>query len=281
MIAGMTAPITPLSTERLAAVAAIIDQTADDRGWNGGPILVHVRLKDEEAFDLGVKNIDGHPLDHLLGFTAPAQWDALGVCCEGWAAPMDSGVRPSKSKGRMRVRSTHIVGRNGVEAAGMRLAGEGFEAMPAAENAIGMVPDALRRCLGLPTAPPEEPVTQWLARMLFLTISADGGSKRSVGWSQLRPTLERYEAVGNEGTWALLKGLVAKHHDLNIDLEPEVAAWMDDGMFSRWVLGGLPPYDVLLEEVSRTATKEAFTQVRRLLRKWGLRTFVKKKRSAA
>ena len=51
---------------------------------------------------------------------------------------------------------------------------------------------------------------------------------------------------------------------------------MDEGMFARWALGELPPYETLLERARRATTPEAFTQVRRVLRTWGLRTRVRR-----
>jgi hypothetical protein len=152
------------------------------------------------------------------------------------------------------------------------LAGEDFKPMPDGE---GMVLDALQRALGLPTAPPAAPITEWLALMLFIAVIGDHGVGRRVGWSQLRPFLERYEHLGDIGTWEALRRLVAKGHDLTAGVNAEAAAWMDAGMFARSVLAELPPYEVLLERARRAATPEAFTQIRRLLRKWGLRTRVR------
>jgi hypothetical protein len=183
---------------------------------------------------------------------------------------MGSGQRPSRSKGRMRMRSTVLVSRaDGRVESGLRLAGEDFTPMPDGE---GMVLDAIRRALHLPTPPPEVRFTEWLARMLFLLVIGDGGRQRHVGWAQLRPALERYEDLGNRGTWEVLRKLASRGRRVASDLSPDVAAWMDEGMFARWVLGELPPYELLLEDARRAATPEAFTQVCRLLRKWGLRT---------
>src|SRR5438094_2145985 len=107
----MTEPITP---QQLAALAAAVDAGAEERGWNEGHMLVRVEAgAGPDDMQLGLKDFDGHPLDVLLGFTAPKEWLALGVCCEGWAASMDSGRRPSQSKGRKRMRSTVLVSRDG------------------------------------------------------------------------------------------------------------------------------------------------------------------------
>ncbi|MCU1449223.1 MAG: hypothetical protein JWP02_1393 [Acidimicrobiales bacterium] len=122
---------------------------------------------------------------------------------------------------------------------------------------------------------PEAPFTEWLALMLFVDIVGDHGTRRRVGWSQLRPRLEQYEDLGDAGTWDALRRLVAKGRDLP-GVDADAAASMDAGRFARRVLAELPPYEVLLERARRSATPEAFTQVRRLLRKWGLRSRVRR-----
>jgi hypothetical protein len=260
----------PITTQQLAVFATAIDSAAEERGWNHGDLLVRLEAgPGHDEIQLGLLELDVHPLERLLGFTAPDEWQALGVCCEGWAASLDSGTRPSRAKGRMRVRHALLVSRDGLIESGLRLAGGEFEPMPGGEGALL---DALQRALRLPTAPPQSPITEWLAVMLFVAIVGDHGGGRRVGWSQLRPILERYEQLGDIGTWDVLRRLVAKGHDLTAGVGPDEAAWMDDGMFSRHVLAELPPYPVLLERARRSTTPEAFTQVRRLLRKWGLRT---------
>lgn len=266
-----------ITTDKLAALVAAIDSAAEQRGWNNGGLLVRIEApgdSDEGDVDLGLLEIDEHPYDYLLGFTAPDEWLALGLCCEGWAAPMNSGTRPSRAKGRMRARNTVLVSRDGYVAAGMRLGGEDFEPWP--EPGEGRMLDALQRALRLPTAPPEEPLTRWLALRLFVAIVGAHGAGRRVGWAQLCPYVERYEKLGHIGTWELLRRLVANGEDLTAGVDATAAAWMDEGMFARSVLAELPQYDVLLERARRSTTPEAFTQLRRLLRKWRLPSRVRR-----
>jgi hypothetical protein len=263
-----------ITIDKLEDLAAFIDAGAEERGWNEGHFLVNVVGFDTEGVDLGFKPIEGHPLDSLLGFTAPAEWVALGVCAEGWAASMDSGQRPSQSKGRMRIRNTTLVGRGGAVASGMRLAGEEFKQMG---EGVGTILDALKRALGVPTAPPEVPFEGWVARMLLMLIIGDTPQgHRRVPWCQLRPSLDNYKALAAEGTWETLRGVASKRENMVADLTCEDAAWMDAGMFSRWVIGGLPSYEHLLEEARQAATPEAFSQVRRQLKAWGLPARIRK-----
>jgi len=264
-----------ICTEQLEALVAAVDAGVEQGGWNHGHLLLRVTSADRDGADLGTKPIDGHPLDTLLAFTAPAEWQAIGVSAEGWAASMDSGVRPSQSKGRMRVRTTTLVARDGAVAAGVRKAGGELEQMGAG---AGTVLDALKRAMGLPTAPPDVPFVAWVARMLLLLIIGDGPrAHRRVPWWQLRTELDRHKDLAVEGSWGTLRGLAAKRENVVADLTPDVAAWMDEGMFARWVIGGMPSFDHLHEETRKACTPEAFTQVRRQLRAWGLRAHVRRK----
>ncbi|MBV9040279.1 MAG: hypothetical protein JOZ68_04720 [Acidimicrobiia bacterium] len=264
-----------ITNEQLEALVAMVDAGVEGNGWNHGHLLLRLTSVDADGGDLGTKPIDGHPLDTLLGFTAPAEWQASGVSAEGWAASMDSAVRPSQSKGRMRVRTTTLVARSGAVASGVRMAGGELEQMG---EGVGMVLDALKRALGLETAPPDVPFAGWVARMQLLYIIGEGPREhRRVPWCQLRSSLERHKELADEGSWETLRGLAAKRDNIVADLTPDIAAWMDEGMFSRWVIGGMPSYDHLLEETRRACTPEAFTQVRRQLRAWGLRAHVRRK----
>jgi hypothetical protein len=122
---------------------------------------------------------------------------------------------------------------------------------------------------------PEAPFTEWVALMLFVDIVGDHGTRRNVGWPQLRPRLEQYERIGDTATWETLRRLVAKGRIVP-GVDADAAASMDAAAFAGVVLAQLPPYVVLLERARRSTTPEAFTQVRRLLRKWGLRSRVRR-----
>ena len=88
--------------------------------------------------------------------------------------------------------------------------------------------------------------------------------------------MSNYKAIADEGSWEKFRGFAAKREGLVADLTPEDAAWMDEGMFSRWVIGGFPSYEHLLEEARKASTPEAFSQVRRQLKAWGLPARVRK-----
>lgn len=267
----------PIDVEHLEGLVRLIDAKAEERGWNEGHFLVNIVGVDAEGVDVGFKDIEGHPLNSLLGFTAPAEWLALGVCAEGWAASLDTAqyCRPSQAKGRMRIRSTVLVTRDAAVASGMRLAGEEFEVMP--DEGYGTILDSLKRAMGVPTAPPEVPFEGWVARMLLTLIIGDvPRGHRRVPWTQLRPSLERYRELADEGSWETLRSIASKRAGMITDLDPEDAAWMDEGMFSRWVIGGMASYEHLFEKAREASTPEAFSQVRRQLKAWGLPVRVRK-----
>ncbi|MBV9411372.1 MAG: hypothetical protein JO148_07235, partial [Acidimicrobiia bacterium] len=87
---------TPITLEHLENLVVAVDTAAEVRGWNEGHLLLKIDNVDAEGLDFGMKEIDGHPLNTLLGFTAPDEWAAIGVCAEGWAASLESPVRPSQ-----------------------------------------------------------------------------------------------------------------------------------------------------------------------------------------
>jgi hypothetical protein len=142
---------------------------------------------------------------------------------------------------------------------------------------VGTILDALKRAVGVATAPPEISFEGWVARMLLMLIIGDTPrGHRRVPWSQVRPTLERYKELAAEGSWETLRGVASKREHVVADLAPAEAAWMDEGMFSRWVIGGMPSYEHLLDEARKACTEEAFSQVRRQLKAWGLPVRVRK-----
>ena len=53
-------------------------------------------------------------------------------------------------------------------------------------------------------------------------------------------------------------------------LPPELAAWMDEGIFSRWVLEAISAVPRLLPVVSGSLTREALRRTRRVLQDTGV-----------
>ena len=271
----------PISSDQLAGLMAVIDAGAEERGWNQPAFLIRVEPgPSSEEFDLGLRTLDDHPLEYLLGFTAPDEWAAFGTCSEGWMAPLDSGRRPSQSKGRQRMRSIIIVSRDGPVVSGVHAAGAEFKAMP--DEPVGMIPDALRRALRLPTAPPDVPVTEYLASLLLNRVVHDceaNGAK--VGLPEVRPSLVELDELAGQATWECVRSAVAHADpDPRNPLDPDLADWMDDGMFARWMTANVPPYEALLHCARVCTTPRAFAEIRAILQSWGLSTPTRTRRAA-
>ena len=193
-----TEPLLP-EPDRLDRLVTLLDAAVCDAGWYQPHRIFMV---DDDS--LGVRPLPAgdHPLNHLLGFTAPAEWKVLGVVCFGWAAP-PAPLAPSANPERRRARIVTAVDRSGAESSTTTL----DDGTVIDDPGEGTVNDALRRCLGLDTPPPER------------AISRHVGLRTS--WRELRLRV----AAGESVSW--------------VDVPADVAAWMDDGMFARWVGGNV------------------------------------------
>lgn len=227
----------------------LADAMIDEDRWWGPAHLVRVETDIEgEAFDVGFKDLEGHPLDDLLGFTAPDSWSAIGVACVGWGAKYEeddaelvargSGPRrPSQDPGRRRVRQVILVGREGQRAERMRMQGSAVTSTPS----IGFVPDALHRCLGLSTDPPPAPVGEFVAGLWLDRVAALGRpAGMSLTWEeveQLRPSLADLPLLH----WDHLRLLIATGRVVIPEVAPQLAAWADAGLCSRLLLSRLSP----------------------------------------
>ncbi|HET6949100.1 MAG TPA: hypothetical protein VFI47_01920 [Acidimicrobiales bacterium] len=224
--------------------------------------------------------LDGaHPLDLLLRFTAPPHWQALGVSCAGWAHRLDDPGRARAESPPVTVAVlVHRVG----TAVGLLRQGTTVTAMP--EPPQGIVPDACRRALGLPTAPAPPTTAElwalcWLDR-LVATAALEPGRRRLDGWdavAALHPAARPLPAANDPAALAGAAAALARAwpwHRLRyepavLDLpgsppDPGLGRWMDDGMWARWVFSSLPAGDDLLRAVHDLlppAVAEAVTAV--------------------
>jgi hypothetical protein len=238
----------------------------------------------DDALDLGVHPLDGdHPLEALLGFVAPPDWLALGVTSPGLGHPTPGepgdGRRVSE-----RVHVTVLLSRTGAAAGVIR---RDTHVSRLGEAPGGVVADACRRALGLPTAPPP-PTTaglwtlSWLDRLVE-TLTASAGPPGPMTWPEATglhpaapttapPTPETLaQATGRPATaptttpptpetlaqatgrraaewpWPRLRAAPPRAGTPGPQPTPAQAAWMDDGMFARWLLAWFPPLDDLLD----------------------------------
>jgi hypothetical protein len=218
----------------------------------------------------------GHPLELLLRFIAPAAWWAIGVCASGWAHELDDHGRQQRGPASESptVEVTVLVARTGA-AAGLLRQGDQVTELPG--HPEGVVADACRRALGLPTGPPPEGSTArlwaqcWLDRIVE-AAAQPGGRRRVRSW---RAVASLHPAVGprldltaadppahdparlaelarrwsEAWPWPRLRAEPAAVDLPWLDRTPALAAWMDDGMWARWLLSALPHLDDLQASV--------------------------------
>jgi hypothetical protein len=260
----------PLPPDALAAVAEIADArltaSPDD-----GPCLVRVRLLHDDV-ELGWLPLRGqHPLTELAGATAPPDWCAIGVATTGRAHAVDDPAAPP-----VPIRTAHLVGRDGSWASRYSPIEPGALAPastcgPAGDRRqpLGRIDDSCRRALGLPTEAPDGDTTrlwalQWLDAVLDRVATVAGVTR----WGEVASLHPAARALRSDaqsvgpGELAALAGRLAAWRDWPVlrracaagawsapELEPQVAAWLDDGSFSRWVLGAYPELEELVGAV--------------------------------
>jgi hypothetical protein len=222
-----------------------------------------------DGIDLHVKPLDGHPAQVLSCFTAPPEWFGVGVLTGGWS--YEPGVE------RSRVRITSFVCRDGTELAAVRSGADELRIID--ERGQGHVPDTLRRVLGLATDPPDVTIDEWLAKcwlQIIVKRAKRGKRGAKLTWREaaaLHPAIDVTGADPDELAavappaaaamrWERLRQLHA--------VDNETAAWMDEGMFARWMVHGHPPVPELLARASRRLTPEARCVVETTLAGWGL-----------
>jgi hypothetical protein len=251
-----------------------------------------------------------HPdLETMVGFLAPPSCHAITVVGQGWgrnvsvdelrgmgatvdddpAADVGPG-RPLLAPGeRRRVRVVCLMTRAGNIAGYLR---DGPTLLVDEPPSVGRIPDFLRRCFGLPTPPPAESTDGVFARIWLANIGGAGeSSSRPLGWSEvtrLHPAMQVAKEGGitipsNQFSMALR--VVAQVWDWTSLAEqargpgwladffpPGAAGWMDEGILSRWLLGGMTPVDVLWQRATPYLAPSAAKRLRTTLRKLGVLT---------
>ena len=223
--------------------------------------------------DLHAKPFEGHPAEVLAGFIAPPEWFGVGVLVTGWQHDL-TGQRE-----KVRARITTIMCRDGSVVDAVRTEAEGLKMMGG--DAVGLVPDTLRRVLGLSTAPPAPgDLEEWMAKcwlQIVLTHTRRGKRAPKLRWREvaaLHPAIDTVRAdpadlaevapaLATNMTWERFRQIHADDGD-------DLAAWMDEGMFARWSVQGHPPVAELLRRAQRRLTPEARIRVEATLEEWGL-----------
>jgi hypothetical protein len=193
----------------------------------------------------------------LIGWQAPPACWAVVVVAPGRATELGP---PPRSKGRD-VGVSIGVDRSGEMAGRLRIDGAVSDHPPEG----GRLLDTLRRNLALATAPPSEGTARlltvlWLAALLDAATTAPA-RPRWPSVVKLHPAarliLDRGRPVNRADleaivrvapstlTWSVLRAAEARHASLTSLCPPHTAAWMDTGMYSRWVLADLPEVETL------------------------------------
>jgi hypothetical protein len=281
----------------LARLAAALDDAAEQEGWDRPPLLVRVTEwpadGPSEGFDLGVRPIDdgASVVEALAGFTAPSDWSAIGVVTEGNARHL------ANRDERRRVRCVHLVDRTGASGSTLRLQGDDVSVLTDNDGhrPSGRIDDACRRALGLPTAPPEHSSAElWAIVWLERLLEHRGCSPPSMRfpWHEaagLHPAValvvaddptcaaEAAKELGRLGevlaqvhSWPVLRVACAAG-DWPVEGVPaDVAEWLDDGAFSRWVLGELPSLEQLAAAACDVVPPSVARRLRAVLTTWEL-----------
>lgn len=284
----------PRPARDLEALARRLDAVAEEVGWGAPPLLIGLTDDgvDELAPPAPVPGAAGTDPDDLVaslvGFDAPAAWEAMAVVVQGrsWALDEpDPDPRP--------VRLVHVVNRRGEVASVVRHAGD--EPMPSGADGHGRLVDVCRRALGLPTAPaPKDSTGLWALLWLdaLLARAARGDGVVDLGEAaRCHPAIELFAAhepglataaatrlsrlgriLGEARPWPDLRTAAVRGEWPVEGLSPEGAAWMDDGMFARWVTAGFALTDDYLAELDRLLPERVVTGVRGVLASWDLLT---------
>ena len=243
----------PTSTESLTRLAQVIDADlgdVDSLPTGESASLVRVTRTGEIA----VRSLDGdHPYDALLGFVAPDDWEILGVIAPGWGTYY---AGPSKGE-RRRVRVVFVASRRGEEASLLRFAGDEEPTIMTEAQAPGRVADCVRRALDVatPAEPDDSLLALWWDRVLQVLCARNhpsfGGTLVDV--AEMETIIGARPLSCADERWAVAQG------GGNVYMDGAVAAWMDDGMFARYMLAELADADVALPAAKRACTGEAWT----------------------
>jgi hypothetical protein len=256
--------------------------SSDDDGF-----LIHA-IPDDDSCQVGILPLEGRAAaDALFGAVVPDEWTVLGAASKGWTRPHLGGGLSGERQDRADV--VVLVSRQAEVVARMRRAGhsEVLTSVPA----YGAVLDNLQRALGLETAPPLSSAGHFFAAMwLEFVATAQRNRQRPLTWREvgrlhpaslmlnsddevytgdLVPAAKALERVCD---WERLRWMVIEGRWSVTHLSPTEAAWLDEGSFSRWVLGQRVPLPALLDDVSRLITPAMAERCARTLRKMGLLT---------
>jgi len=286
-------------------------------GWPEAPFLLALPWGDpwrvdDLGFDLEAMGLRGgdSPLEVMCHQRAKPEWVAVGVVVDGWTVPPsatdDVDWRTLHRKGpplrshpqRRRVRTLHLVGRNGPVALALLREGahepEGHATADGGADGgpTGPLPDGLRRLLGLPTPPCQVPAIEMWASLWLAAVAARAQRQRRrvpTGWDAVVALYPGAQMLGGAVEVESVEHLVALGRVLarakgwdSLHLAavtgegpdflppPDVAAWADAGMFARLVLRELEPLWSVRGELDGRLSPQVLARVDATLSAWQL-----------
>ncbi len=276
------------------------DLLADDPGH--GVVMFGVAETDADGVTLATRHLDvPDPVEAMVGFTAPAEWSAFGLITRGRSRQLltvDPRPRVDPDAAPSPVRLAVVATRSGRVLSGLRTGDGPFTVHDECGEPLGRIPDGCRRVLGLGTPPPEAGVEEffallWVDHVLAAAMRRPGeltwpeaaGLHFGAGLvAELIPAghgdLESmspdellglgHALTGEQVTWGFIRRQAARQPAPSDLFHPEAATWMDDGMFSRELLGSFPSVDGMLEALGQVAAPIVVGSVERTLDSWHL-----------
>ncbi|MCC6436340.1 MAG: hypothetical protein IT196_14995 [Acidimicrobiales bacterium] len=258
----------------LAQVAELLGDAATS---DSADAAVGVRLT-EDGVELHLRTAPHglHVAELLVGFDAPAEWDAIGVIAHGRAFPVASGRAAAQP-----VTVVHLQARSGAACSRYGPPGGAPQVDTFAE---GRVAELCRRCVGLPNPPPLVSPLHWWAVAWLDELAATPAVELFRRERELVELFPGGEPFGAERTlsaleehgrllehscpWPCLRAAVAAGTIEMPGVAPDEAAWLDDGLFSRFAMGGLAHPAALFEELRERLQPELHGALGALLRRW-------------
>lgn len=255
----------PTTLAGQAAACRLLERFAPVAEDRGSPVWLLVRSAEEDPpHTWEIDRPEG-----LLGRVAGPEWDAAAVVGTGRIRVLDPAHEPPAAlvpglAGGLAMAC--LVTRTGSVGWRMRLPdGTFFERVPES----GFMLDVLHRSLQLPTPPPEVSVAPLeLAAWVGALVERGRAASNPLSWPEAlachpyfsgedpfrpagsAPDPDRLEsrllASATTEAWEPMRRLVAAGLPSGLTPPPELAEWMDEGMFSRWVLREVPGLDDLL-----------------------------------
>lgn len=229
----------------------------------------------------------------MLGFNAPADWDAVVAVLDGKARSLDR-VRPPDFTGS--VRSYYMLDRDARVSSAIESGSGPHIDLSGGAEPMGVVVDTCYRVLGLacihePRTTLELLAAVWLNAILVAATDPvlaqnvscwrsaaalhPAAPPPSTNGGRTRPlTPERLASLAVRAALRLpfesIRARCARGDWPMADLSAAEASWMDDAMFARWVLGAYPPLHESVAELETLCDPLVVDIVTALLTAWGI-----------